>query len=499
VPAYILSLDQGTSSSRALVFDETGSVRASAACEFPQIFPRPGWVEHDPEAIWTSQLDAARQALALAGIDARQVAAIGIANQRETTILWDRETGRPISNAIVWQCRRTASLCEALTAAGAAPEIQRRSGLVVDAYFSGTKIRWLLDSIPGAREAAEAGRLAFGTVDSWLIWRLTGGRQHLTDLTNASRTMLFSLETLSWDDELLQLLHVPRALLPEPRLSSGAFGETDSAIFGARIPIRGVAGDQQAALFGQACFAAGMAKNTYGTGCFLLLNVGPRPRASEGGLLTTIGIATSAAVRFALEGSVFAAGAAVQWLRDGLGLIDSAAASEVLAAQVESSDGVYLVPAFAGLGAPYWDMHARGAILGLTRGSTAAHIARATLEAIALQSRDLVEAMEAEAGVRLVELRVDGGATANNLLMQIQADVLGRAVLRPAIDETTALGAAYLAGLSAGIWSSEAELSALWRPGRRYEPASTPHARERHYRGWSRAVARSRAWAEDDQ
>lgn len=498
MPAYVLALDQGTSSSRALIFDEAGAVRASAAREFPQVFPRAGWVEHDPEAIWTSQLEAAREALARAGLEPGEISAIGIANQRETAILWDRMTGRPISNAIVWQCRRTTPLCEALTASGAGPEIQRRSGLVLDAYFSGTKVRWLLDNIPGARQAAEAGRLAFGTVDSWLIWRLTCGREHLTDLTNACRTMLFNIHTLDWDDELLRLLDIPRSLLPEPRLSSGGFGQTDSAVFGASVPIAGVAGDQQAALFGQACFGEGMAKNTYGTGCFLLLNTGSEARLSRAGLLTTIGIATPAGVRYALEGSVFVAGAAVQWLRDGLGLIGSAAESETLAAQVESSDGVYIVPAFAGLGAPYWDMRARGAILGLTRGTTAAHLARATLEAIALQTCDVIDAMQAESGVRLTELKVDGGATANDLLMQIQADVLGAAVLRPEVAETTALGAAYLAGLAVGIWSGEAEIASLWRASRRFEPSLSPESRQRLYHGWKRAVDRSRAWAEDD-
>ncbi|HVC30057.1 MAG TPA: glycerol kinase GlpK, partial [Steroidobacteraceae bacterium] len=381
---------------------------------------------------------------------------------------------------------------------GAAPEIQQRSGLVLDAYFSGSKVRWLLDNIPGAREAAEAGRLAFGTVDSWLIWRLTGGREHLTDLTNASRTMLFNIRTLDWDDELLRLLGVPRVLLPEARLSSSDFGKTDPGVFGARVPIAGVAGDQQAALFGQACFAEGMAKNTYGTGCFLLLNTGAEARLSGTGLLTTIGIATPAGVRYALEGSVFIAGAAVQWLRDGLGLIATAAESESLAAQVDSSEGVYLVPAFVGLGAPYWDMQARGAILGLTRGTTPAHLARATLEAIALQTRDVVEAMQAESGVPLAELRVDGGASANNLLMQIQADVLGTPVVRPMIQETTALGAACLAGLAAGIWADESELASRWRVSRRFQPLATPEARDRLYHGWRRAVARSRAWIEDE-
>lgn len=499
--AYLLALDQGTSSSRAIVFDEQSHVCGWAARELPQIYPRPGWVEHNPEDIWSSQLAAAQEALACAGVAPAELRAIGIANQRETAVVWDRETGAAIGNAIVWQCRRTAPICEALTAAGAAPEIRRRSGLVVDAYFSGTKVKWLLDETVGARAAAQSGRLAFGTVDSWLIWRLTGGREHLTDLTNASRTMLFNLASLDWDDELLRLLDVPRALLPEPRLSSGSFGVTDAAVFGARVPILGVAGDQQAALFGQACFAEGMAKNTYGTGCFLLLNVGGRPggRADEeGGLLTTVGIATPAGVRYALEGSIFIAGAAVQWLRDGLGLIETAAESEALARSVASSEGVYLVPAFVGLGAPYWDMRARGTIVGLTRGTTSAHLTRATLEAIAYQTRDVVQAMEAASGVRLAQLRVDGGATANSLLMQIQADVLGVPVVRPELIETTALGAAYLAGLAAGVWASEAELAQSWSAGVTYEPALDADVRERRFRGWQRAVERSRTWLADD-
>lgn len=498
MPNSILALDQGTSSSRALVFDEDGCVHGFASRELPQIFPRPGWVEHDPEEIWTTQMEAAEEALARAGVEPGQLAGIGIANQRETAILWDRESGSPVANAIVWQCRRTAPICEALRADGCEPEIRRRSGLVLDPYFSGTKIRWLLEHAAGVREAAEAGRLAFGTVDSWLIWRLTGGREHRTDLTNACRTMLFNIHSLSWDDELLGMLGVPRSLLPEVRLSSGHFGTTDEAVFGARVPILGVAGDQQAALFGQACLEPGLAKNTYGTGCFLLLNIGARPRLSDQGLLTTIGIATPSGIRYALEGSIFTAGAAVQWLRDGLGLIETAAGSEALARQVESSEGVYLVPAFAGLGAPHWDMYARGTVFGLTRGSTGAHLARATLESIALQTLDVVEAMETESGVQLTELRADGGASENGLLMQIQADILGKRVACPRSGEITALGAAELAGLAAGVWPDESKLAERWRASRSFQPAAAEPWRGQLVRGWRRAVERTRNWTHED-
>ena len=495
MPRYVLALDQGTTSSRAIVFADDGRIVGVDQREFPQHFPQPGWVEHDPEEIWGSQLAAARGAIAAAGIGAGEIAAVGIANQRETAVLWERETLRPIGNAIVWQDRRTAPACEALVARGLAPLIGERTGLVVDAYFSGTKVAWLLDHIPGARQRAERGELAFGTVDSWLIARLTDGAVHATDRTNAARTMLLNIDTGAWDVELLAALNVPAAVLPEVYPSAHRFGTATAAHLGAALPIAGVAGDQQAALFGQACFAPGMAKNTYGTGCFLLLVTDGRPAGDTAGLLTTL-LASPASGNpgYALEGSIFIAGAAVQWLRDGLGLIGTAAESEAVAASVPSSDGVYVVPAFAGLGAPYWDMYARGAILGLTRGTGRAHVVRATLEAIAFQTRDVVEAMEAAAGVPLAELRVDGGAVANSLLMQIQADLLGRPVLRPAVTETTALGAAWLAGLTVGVWRDLPELAARWRLDRRFAPQIAAGARDAAYAGWGRAVARARGW-----
>jgi glycerol kinase len=497
-PVRILALDQGTSSSSAFVFDAAGEVLGTASRTLPQIYPIPGWVEHDPELIWRTQIESAREALAIAGVEPHELSGIGIANQRETTLVWDRATGRPTGNAIVWQCRRTTGICEQLIAEGAAPEILRRTGLMTDAYFSGTKLRWLLDSNTGLREEAESGRLAFGTVDSWLIWRLTGGARHVTDVTNASRTMLFNLRSLDWDPEMLRLLAVPPAVLPQVQSSSSFFGETAEAVFGARVPIFGVAGDQQAALFGQACLKPGMAKNTYGTGSFLLLNTGEQLKIAESGLVTTVGIATQEGVRYALEGSVFVAGAAVQWLRDGLGLIGSAEEIERLALEVESSDGVYIVPAFTGLGAPHWDMRARGAIFGLTRGSTRAHLARAVLEAIALQTRDVVDAMAAESGVGLLELRVDGGASRNNLLMQIQADILGSPVVRSQHSETTALGAAWLAGLGARVWSTEAEVASQWRADRVFEPTVSESANERFRGGWRRAVERAKDWLNED-
>lgn len=496
---YVLALDQGTSSSRAMVFDQAGEIVAAASRALPQIYPRPGWVEHDPEAIWSTQTASIREALAAAKLEPGEIAAIGIANQRETALLWDRATGRPVANAIVWQCRRTTGLCEALTAEGAAPEILARTGLVIDAYFSATKIAWLLDSVDGLRDAAEAGRLAFGTVDAWLIWRLTGGKVHGTDFTNASRTMLFNLRTLDWDPVLLRLLRVPSAVLPGLYPSSGHFGLTDAAVFGARVPIMGVAGDQQAALVGQACFLPGMAKNTYGTGAFLLLNIGSEPRIAGSGLLTTVGIATADGVRYALEGSIFIAGAAVAWLRDALGIIGSAPEVEELARSTASSDGVYVVPAFSGLGAPYWDMRARGAIVGLTQATGKAQIARAVLEAIALQTRDVVRAMEVEGGIGLAELRVDGGAAANDLLMQIQADVLDAPVVRPRHAETTAAGAAWLAGIAARVWPDERDLADRWQPQRRFSPRMAAQARERLCRGWIRAVERSRAWEDEEE
>ncbi|HXF52076.1 MAG TPA: glycerol kinase GlpK [Dehalococcoidia bacterium] len=491
---YILALDQGTSSSRAVLFDEEGRRVCARSREFPQHYPQPGWVEHDPEDIWRSQLEAARETIAAAGVSPRDIAAIGVTNQRETTVVWDRRTGEPAYRAIVWQCRRTADMCEQLRADGFETEIRRRTGLVVDAYFSGTKVAWILRRVPGARERAERGELAFGTVDSWLLYRLTGGRVHATDATNASRTMLFNLHDGTWDPMLLDALGVPAAALPEVVDSSGVIGEADPALFGAAIPIAGVAGDQQAALFGQGCLRAGDAKNTYGTGCFVLQHVGSAAPFSES-LLTTVASRLSGSMAYALEGSVFVAGAAVQWLRDGLGLIRSAAEVEALAASVPSSEGVYVVPAFVGLGAPHWDMYARGAILGVTRGTTAAHIARATLESMAFQTRDVIEAMERGAGRRLEELRVDGGATRNDLLMQIQADVLGIPVARSAEPETTARGAAFLAGLAVGIWRSPDDVRRAASVDRVFEPRMSEDQRETLYAGWRRAVERAKGWA----
>ena len=496
---YILALDQGTSSSRAILFDHAGAIVAQAGFEFPQIYPQPGWVSHDPKAIWTSQIDAAEKALAESGVSIDDIAAIGITNQRETTFVWDRATGRPINDAIVWQCRRTAAICEELRARGLEDEVRARTGLVIDAYFSGTKVRWLLDnSADGMQRRAEAGELAFGTADSWLIHKLTGGKTHVIDATNASRTMLYNLASGDWDELMLSELNIPRAMLPQIVDSSGVVAETDAAIFGRAIPIAGIAGDQQAALFGQACFSAGAAKNTYGTGCFILQNTGDAPVFSKNGLLTTVASRIGGKQQFAVEGSIFIAGAAVQWLRDGLGIIKTAAESEALAASVRSSDGVYVVPAFAGLGAPHWDMYARGTIVGITRGTTSAHITRATLEAIALQTLDVVELMERETGVRMHELRVDGGAVANELLMQIQADVLQRPVVRAATPETTALGAAYLAGLAVGFWKDQRELSAMSASGSRFEPRMAASERDTLVHGWRRAVGRAKGWASEE-
>ena len=493
---YILSLDQGTSSSRAILFDHAGTAVAEAGYPFPQIYPRAGWVEQDPEAIWSSQLAAAEDALKKAGVGGSEIAAVGITNQRETTIVWERATGRPIYNAIVWQCRRTAAACDELRHRGLEPWIRDRTGLVVDAYFSSTKLRWILDNVPGARERAERGELAFGTVDSWLIYRLTGGRVHVTDASNASRTMLYNLRTGSWDPELLREFAIPEAVLPAIRSSNEVVGETEQSLLGAEVPIAGIVGDQQAALFGQTCFSPGMAKNTYGTGSFVLLHTGEKPAASHL-LLSTVASKLGDTVYYALEGSIFVTGAAIQWLRDGLGIIESAAESEALAASVPSSDGVYLVPAFVGLGAPHWDQYARGTILGITRGTTRAHIVRATLEAIAFQTRDVVDAMERESGATAPDLRVDGGATRNDLLMQIQADILGRPVVRSAVPETTALGAAYLAGLGVGFWASLDELTKLWRAGRTFEPQMQEDEREALYAGWKRALERAKGWAEE--
>ncbi len=492
---YVLALDQGTTSSRAIVFDQRGRNCGMAQREFRQIFPQPGWVEHDPEDIWRSQLACARLALRRAGIAATQVAAIGISNQRETTIIWDRNTGQPVHNAIVWQDRRTAARCASLKRSGKSRLIAERTGLVLDPYFSATKIEWILNSLPGLRIHAERGELAFGTVDTWLAWKLSGGRLHVTDPSNASRTLLYDIHKHAWDERLLKLFKVPASMLPEVLPSSQVYGETEAKLLGAAIPIAGIAGDQQAALFGQCCFRAGMAKNTYGTGCFLLLNTGSRVVKSPGGMLSTV-TAQAGRRQYALEGSVFMGGAVIQWLRDGLGLIRKASDVEALAAQVSSTGGVFLVPAFTGLGAPHWDPYARGTILGMTRGTSAAHIARAALESIALQSTELLEIMQQDSGIALKELRVDGGAAANNLLMQMQADLLGVTVVRPRCLETTALGAAYLAGLATGVWSDQAEIASHWQSEARFEPHMNRNEAADRLGEWRRAVQRSLKWAQ---
>jgi len=494
--AFILALDQGTTSSRALLFDREGRVRGLAQQAFGQHFPQPGWVEHDALEIWASQLAVAREVLRTAQISASQVVGLGLTNQRETTVLWDRRTGQPVAPAIVWQDRRTASDCDALREAGHADALQARTGLVLDAYFSATKLAWLLDHTPGARARAERGELAFGTIDSWLIWQLTDGQVHATDTSNASRTLLFDIHRRCWDEELLALFRVPPQVLPTVVDSSGVLGATAAHWLGAAIPIAGVAGDQQAATFGQACHRPGMAKNTYGTGCFMLMHAGQQPAQSAHRLLSTVGWTRAGAPpTYCLEGSVFMAGATVQWLRDGLGLLQAAAEVEDLAASVPDTGDVFLVPAFAGLGAPHWDGHARAALLGMTRGTTRAHIARAALEAIALQSAEVFEAMSADAGLRLTELRVDGGASANNLLMQMQADVLGVPVVRPRITETTALGAAYLAGLAVGLWPDTDALAALWQEDRVFEPAWSADQRQTRRARWAQAVQRAGCWA----
>ncbi len=490
----ILALDQGTTSSRAIVFDHAGAIRAMAQQEFRQIYPQAGWVEHDPYEIWSSQLATAREALQRSGLAAADIAAIGITNQRETTLIWDRATGAPIHNAIVWQDRRTAAFCDTLKTAGHAEAVQHASGLVIDAYFSASKIRWLLDHIPGARERAQRGELAFGTVDTWLLWNLTGGQVHATDATNASRTLLYNLHSRDWDPNLLALFGVPRELLPDIRPSCGVIAQTRPDLLGGPIPIGGIAGDQQAALFGQNCFDRGFAKNTYGTGCFLLMNVGRQPVPSRNRLITTVAWQLPDSTEFALEGSVFIGGAVVQWLRDGLGIVRSSADIEALAASVPDSGDVYLVPAFAGLGAPHWDQYARGTITGLTRGTTAAHLARAALEGIAFQVADVLEVMRDDSGIPMDQLRVDGGASANNLLLQFQADILQVPVVRPKVTETTALGAAYLAGLAAGFWKSSDEIRRAWQVDRVFEPRmGADLARHRRQR-WNEALTRARDW-----
>ena len=493
---YILALDQGTTSSRAILFDHAGSIIAVAQKEFQQFYPRPGWVEHDANEIWATQSGVAIEALARAGIGPADVAAIGITNQRETTVVWDRETGEPICPAIVWQDRRTAGICDQLKRRGLAAAIRRKTGLVLDAYFSATKVQWILQHVPGARKRAKAGKLAFGTIDTWLIWKLTGGRVHVTDVSNASRTMLCNLKTGDWDDSLLEIFGIPRSMLPEVRSSSEVYGQAES--FSPPIPIAGIAGDQQAALFGQMCTQPGMVKNTYGTGCFMLMHTGKKPIPSKNNLLTTVAWRIGPDIEYALEGSVFIAGAVVQWLRDGLGIIRTSADVEALAASVPDTGGVYLVPAFAGLGAPHWDPYARGTLVGLTRGSSAAHIARAALEGIAFQVADILHAMEADAGIRLRELRVDGGASLNNLLLQFQADLLKVPVARPKVSETTALGAAYLAGLAVGFWKSRAEIATQWQMDRRFQPAMKPADRTLRTAGWKKALGRAKQWETPD-
>ena len=489
---FILALDQGTTSSRAVVFDHAGSVRAIAQREFKQIFPQPGWVEHDPHEIWETQLAVAREVLAKAGLSARDIAAIGIANQRETTVVWDRATGTPIHNAIVWQDRRTAGFCDELKAAGQGDDITRRTGLVLDAYFSASKICWLLDNVAGARELAHQGRLAFGTIDTWLLWQLSAGAVHATDVSNASRTQLYNLRDSVWDDALLQRFNVPRSVLPKVVRSSGVVAHTAGGLFDAPIPIAGIAGDQQAALFGQRCVTPGRVKNTYGTGCFMLMHTGGNVIHSTNHLLTTSAAQVGEQPQYALEGSVFIGGAVVQWLRDGLGIIKSAAEVEPLACSVADNGGVYFVPAFAGLGSPHWDPYARGNISGLTRGSTSAHIARAALESIAFQTGDVLDAMQRDAAISITELRVDGGAARNDFLLQFQADILGVPVVRPRVTETTALGAAYLAGLAVGYWKSAEEIDAQWQVARRFEPACERESVERLRTGWHKAVSRAK-------
>lgn len=494
---YILSLDQGTTSSRAIIFDKQGSIISIAQKEFTQLFPKPGWVEHDANEIWSTQLGVAAEAITKAGLQPENIAAIGITNQRETTVVWERTTGKPIYNAIVWQDRRTASFCDELKAKGLDKVIREKTGLIVDAYFSATKIKWILDNVKGAREKAQKGELCFGTIDSWLIWNLTRGQIHVTDVSNASRTMLCNIHTLQWDGELEKIFDIPGNMLPRIRSSSEVYGTTQNILTAHNIPIAGIAGDQQAALFGQMCTQQGMVKNTYGTGCFMLMNTGGKPVVSNNNLLTTVAWKVNGMTHYALEGSVFIAGAVVQWLRDGLGIIKNSKDVEALAASVGSADGVYMVPAFAGLGAPHWNQYAKGTMVGITRGTSAAHIARASLESIAYQTMDVLKAMEADSGISIKELRVDGGATANDLLMQFQADILNTKVVRPEITETTALGAAYLAGLAVGFWDNIDQIEKQWKPAICFEPNMQEEARTTLHKGWHRAVRSAIAWADD--
>ncbi len=493
---YIMALDQGTTSSRAILFNHAGEIVKTTQKEFTQIYPKAGWVEHDAMEIWGTQSGVARELLETAGVSPEEIAAIGITNQRETTVVWDKNTGKPVYNAIVWQCRRTADICDKLKEDGYEEYVRKNTGLVVDAYFSGTKIKWILDNVEGAREKAENGELLFGNIDTWLIWNLTRGEKHVTDYTNASRTMIYNIKDLKWDDKMLEALNIPKSMLPEVKPSSEIYGYTDEKTFGgAMIPIAGIAGDQQAALFGQTCFEPGMAKNTYGTGCFMLMNTGETMVESKNGLLTTIAWGLDGKVEYALEGSIFIAGAAVQWLRDEMEMVTDAADTEYFASKVEDTNGVYLVPAFAGLGAPYWDMYARGTIVGLTRGANKNHVIRATLESMAYQTRDVLEAMQDDSGIELETLKVDGGAVANNFLMQFQSDLLGVPVDRPEITETTALGAAYLAGLAVGFWDSKESISNKWMMDKQFVADMTDEARNEKYDGWKKAVERSKGWA----
>jgi len=495
---YIMALDQGTTSSRAVIFDKRGQIVSMAAKEFRQIYPQAGWVEHDPSEIWGSQMEAARQALDSANLSPQRIAAIGVTNQRETTLIWDRESGRPVYNAIVWQCRRTAPSCSEIKKTKFAKKIRRKTGLVIDAYFSATKIQWILDHRKMIRRGAERGELAFGTVDSWLAYNLTGKKLHVTDYSNASRTMLYNIHDLSWDGEILEYFHIPKQILPAVRASSEIYGNTSpEAFLGLEIPVAGIVGDQQGALFGQTCFRKGLSKNTYGTGCFLLMNIGGKPILSRKNLLTTIAWGIGRKIEYALEGSIFIGGAVVQWLRDELGMIQQASESETLASSIQSNDDVYFVPAFVGLGAPYWDMYARGAILGITRGTRPAHIARAALESIAYQTRDVLECMEEDSGMELKELRVDGGAAANEFLMQFQADILGVPVVIQATTETTALGAAYLAGLAVGFWKDQSQIATNYRVKRKFIPRMSSKKRESLYRKWKTAVERARGWKQE--
>ena len=498
MPKYMMALDSGTTSNRCILFDRAGRIVSVAQREFTQYFPQPGWVEHDANEIWATLLGVAVEAMQMAGAAAADIAAIGITNQRETTIVWDKATGEPVHHAIVWQCRRTSEYCDELRARGLTARFREKTGLVLDAYFSATKLHWLLENVPGVRERAAKGELLFGTVETWLIWKLTGGRAHVTDYSNASRTMLFNINTLDWDEEILAELNIPRSMLPKPLPSSGLFGTTDPSLLGGEIPITGAAGDQQAALFGQTCFQPGEAKNTYGTGCFLLMNTGEKPVFSQNGLVTTIAWGLGEKVTYALEGSIFVAGAAIQWLRDEMKLIANAAESEVVAQEVVDTNGCYVVPAFTGLGAPYWDQYARGAIVGLTRGCNRAHIVRATLDSLTYQTYDVLNAMRADSGIALASLKVDGGASANNYLMQTQADVIGAPVLRPTCVESTAMGAAYLAGLAVGFWRDQAEIRKIWAVDRTFEPQLDAKSRDARLHGWHRAVQRAFDWAKEE-